>query len=408
VTRPDQEDASDSLSMNRLRARHALYNSISAVAVQALAILVLNPEDYGVFSLYYLAFAMGNTLCYSALSEAWSRTGRRQGILETWPRYCTMLTAISFAILIPVAIISRFVGSLSIALILGGAVGLSTYRVGARFYSAATGHDRFVGPADLTSGIAMICLYFALHVLLSHLTALSLAWLVSAIVAILQSERPRYEAGYRPLQFIRDHWAAIRILMADSVLSDLGSIGVPLLLSPLLGLAEFGVYRSVSSVALPVRLILNPARPHISHRPLRSFVSSRMFIILIGGAVSLGGAAFVVLSVIHAHGWFSGGVIFKLSSFALPVSVFITFYFVEMFYYLVARNHFHGRRLMFYRLFQLVGDVAWPLLGFFWGDLAGAILGYMTNTVIVCLFSVVLVVHQARAEKAGPPRNDEQ
>lgn len=403
MTPPQLPQAPASQSSHRVTARHALYNAFTTVAVQGLAILALPPSQYGVFAMYYLALALGTTVCFSVLSEAWSRTTQDQGILESWPRYCTMLTAICLATLIPVVVIAQFVGTWLIATLLGGAVAFSTYRTGARFYSAATGHNRLVGPADVAGGISVICLYFSFHVVLSPFEALSLAWFVSSVVVALMSERPRYESGYRPSHWIRDHWNAIRILMADSVLLDLGGVGVPFLLSPLLGIADFGVYRSVSSTAMPVRLTWNPLRPFISRRPLLSLATARLSILLAGGALFMGAATFIGLFTIHSAGLFSSGVILSLSSFALPVSLFVGFNFVSMFYYLLMRTHARGRRLMLYRVVQLLGAISFPLLGYYLSGLKGAIWGYALNAVFVCLLSAALVIYEVNTERARRP-----
>jgi hypothetical protein len=381
-------------SINGIVARHAFYNATATLAVQGLAIVVLVADDYGVFALYYLAFAFGTTLCYSVLSEAWFRTTLETKVVDGWPRYCTMLTAIGIATLVPVFIIFLFVGNLRIGASLGGAVALATYRVGARFYAAASNRHRYVGPADLAGAIAMVGAYFVFRLFLAPLETVSVAWFLSALVAALLSERPRYETGYRPSHWIKDHRRSIKILMTDSIFVDLGSVGMPFALSPMLGIASFGVFRSVSSAAVPVRLILNPLRPLIGRRSLASLTELRILFVFFGGATIAGGLTYFGLSAIGSAGWFSKGVIFELAAFALPVGIFVCFNMLGTFYYLVARMHVRGVLLLQYRALQLFGTIAFPFVGLFWNGLTGAIWGFTLNSSIGSLTLVLLVIHE--------------
>ena len=378
-------------------ALHALFNAFSTIAVQGLSILVLSPSDYGTFSLYYLVLGLSSSLCYSALSEAWSRTERLRGVRFSWEQYCTMLVAICLVSLLPVAVITIFVGGTWVSVLLGAAVALSTYRLGARYFSASTGNHRLVGRADITGGIAMLGSYFAFQTFLPNLESVSAAWCISSVLAVLLSKWPRFQKGYLPTHWIRDHLHAIRILLVDSVLLDIGSVGVPLVMAPMLGLANFGVYRSVSSAALPVRLLLNPLRPLIGRRPTKYFTKFRVVAPLFVGGAVLGGTVGVLLYVVGLQGWFAGSVIQDLASFAVPVGLFVALNLIGMFFYLVARSHVQGRSLFLYRVVQLAGAVTLPILGLVWGGLPGAIWGFVMNGLLLCIVAFALVVREPKA-----------
>jgi hypothetical protein len=302
-----------------------------------------------------------------------------------------MLTAISAVTVLPAVVLAQLVGNIWIALELSAAAAFSTYRLGARFHAVATGQHRFVGRPDLAAGLSLIGLYLILHLALASFEALAIAWLVSAILSALLSELPQYERGYRPTQWIRDHKDAIRILLTDSVLLDLGSFGAPLAMSPIFGLANFGTYRGVTSAAMPVRLILNPLRPVLGRRPLPYFVNLKVFLLMSGCALILGASAFGLLETVHVKGWFSGGVLFRLSSFAFPIGCFVALNFIGMFSYLLARAHLGGLRLFLFRIVQLIAALTFPVIGYLWGELTGAIWGLLAAVFVDALFAVILV-----------------
>src|SRR3546814_2459591 len=58
------------------------------------------------------------------------------------------------------------------------------------------------------------------------------------------------------------------------------------------GIANFGIYRAVSNVAAPVRLVLDPLRPVLSGASLTTLRSPRGIWIPIGISVAFGGAAY--------------------------------------------------------------------------------------------------------------------
>lgn len=382
-----------------ITARQSIYSAINTSTVQVIAILSLTPSDYGAFSLYYLAFAIASSVTYSAVAEAWIRSGRDGRELLPWVQYCTTLLAVAGLALILVAVAGVLAGAPALGISFGLAICLTTYRLGARYYSVAVSHFRYVGPADLIGAIVMVIGFWALQEVTAALTALSLAWVGSSLVSVLLSERPRIDLHFGPRHWVRAHRASIGILFLDSALSDIGTIGVPLLLAPLLGPAKFGVYRAVSSAALPVRLMLDPIRPILGGLSVGVFARARTVLVALLGATAIGAAAFLTLAALESAPLLASSVLNALSEYALPVGIFVGGNFLGMLYYLVGRAHFSAKRLLLYRIVETVGAVIFPVVGYVWSDLTGAIWGYVLVSIVNATFAVGLVGSEDRATK---------
>ncbi|GHD41724.1 hypothetical protein D9V29_01745 [Mycetocola manganoxydans] len=385
------------MSESKIAARHAIYNALSTVAIQGIAIVTLSPADYGQFSLFYLVFALASSVIYSVVSEAWARNSRLGRPLAPWRRYCTSLTLVALLTLPVSAAFFVFGIPILLTAAFAGSVAISSFRVGARYYSSANARHRFVGGGDLAGAIAMILGFALFQAFLPALDSVALAWLVSSFCAVLLGERPRFEWSFGLRKWVSAHRASIRSLLADSVMLDAGSIGVPLLLAPLLGVANFGVYRSISSAALPVRLALNPLRPLLARMPLEFFAAARIFWAVLTGAIALGLATYLGLWLITAQGWFSTSVLSDLAAYALPTSIFVGTNLIGMFYYLVSRTHLPGRRLLQYRATQLLGAIVLPIAGYLVGGLTGAIWGFTLISVLLGSVIVSFVMKESHS-----------
>lgn len=375
--------------------RQATYSALNNIAVQGVAVLVLVPADYGRFAIAYIVLGLAYSLTYSTVSEAWTRTGAS----EPWPRYCTALGGVVLLGFLFSAAATLVVGSPLQAALAGGAVAMSTYRSGARYYSVAAGHSSRVGPADLLGATTMVGVFLVVsQTEAARLDAVLVAWFLSAAASALASESPRFDFAFGILGWIRAHGRAIRVLLADSSLMDLGVTGVPLLLAPLMGVANFGVYRAVSSAAIPVRLVLSPIRPLIGLRPIRFYARRRVVAGAAGAGLLVGAAIVLILLLIKRFDWFPSGILSELAVQAAPVGLFVASSFMGTLYYLVARSHMTGRSLLIYRGLALVGAVAMPISGFFVGGLSGAIWGFTIDSVAGCFLIVGLICFEARRQ----------
>jgi hypothetical protein len=378
--------------------RHALYSAVNSIAVQGIAIISLSAGHYGLFSIYFLIFAFASSLVLSVIAEPWVRVQRT--VRSPWETYCTMLCIVAASTLIPTAFLGLATGSLLCALMLSISVALATFRVGARYFATVNNTFRYVGPADVASTAAMIGGFFLARACgISDLEAVSIAWCLSNVAATCFSRPIRGTLTSGPRRWYNSHKLSIRPLLMDSFLLDVGVIGVPLMISPILGIASFGVYRSVSSAALPVRLVLSPLRPFLERRPLQFFLSGRVFAAVTSTGVLIGSSILAGLLLVDAKGWFSEGVVGELAHFALPVGLFVMFNCTGNFYYLVSRTHSHGSRLLLFRFVSLGSAIVLPITGVLMYGLEGAVWAFAIDTIVLCFFIIELLRRERNTQR---------
>jgi hypothetical protein len=349
-----------------------------------LALLLLSPRDYGLFSIVYLIFAFGISLQYSILNEAWARALGRDLRFDSWDAFSSMLMALSVLVGLAAFLTSMAVPGLGpYAWCLALAVAFSLYRGGARYFSIAQGELRQVLISDL-GGIGI----FAVSVTVLSLEHLSVMWIVigswaaSAAICSLVLRRPRYRRSLGPLSWIRSHHNEIRPLLVDSLLMDAGAIGTPFLLAGFMGSTRFGIYRAVSNVALPVRLLIDPIRPVLGRTsPARLFSRSS------GSAISLvtllmAAGCYLALTLVVPRIGFHVGTLSSLVPFALPASLFVAGSLLGTVYYIICRTNASHRHIVIGRIAQTVLVIAMPILGFALGGLGGAIWGFALSSVI--------------------------
>jgi hypothetical protein len=358
----------------------------------------LSATQYGLFSIYFLVFAFASSLVLSIVAEPWVRISNTDR--APWESYCTALCLVAASTIIPTAFLGMATGSLLSGIALSIAVALATFRIGARYFATVTNSFRFVGPADLASIVAMVgCFFLARPFVSSDLDAVSVAWCASTLAAACLSKPIRL--ALRGRGWYRKHRSSIRPLLTDSLLLDAGVIGVPLVISPILGIAAFGVYRSVSSAALPVRLILTPVRPFMERRPLPFFLSIKVLAAIAAAGALIGVSVYAVLLLIDLQDWFQSSVLSQLAHFALPVGLFVMFNFVGNFYYLVSRTHSYGSTLLLYRFVSLAGAIVLPIAGVLLFGLSGAIWAFALNTIVLALFVVGLLRREQRVRRGS-------
>ena len=175
----------------------------------------------------------------------------------------------------------------------------------------------------------------------------------------------------------------IRPLLADSMLLDAGAIGLPAAFAPFMGSGQFGIYRALSSLAVPVRLVLLPIRPLIGRRDKRWHASWRALTLILLGAALMGGGALGALTILAASGALAGSTVHAAADqYSVPISINIAALFIGTYFYYVTRNYESGKslwrlrvaQLTFSLLFQVIGFVAWGLSGAIWGSVAAAVL----------------------------------
>ncbi|MCB8045844.1 hypothetical protein JM654_21960 [Microbacterium oxydans] len=262
--------------------------AVATLSVQVLGLITLAPTDFGLFSIVYLAGAFALSLALSLICEAATRS--RQDVPTSWPDFSGAST--EFALIF--AAVSALVVSLTnspltpywwlIALAIGG----SAYRSTARFYAVENGDTRGSVLGDAIAAIVAVVLSvvtLALHS--GELSWVLGTWAASSVVAAVFSRWPALGRPGVLVRWTRQRWTAIAPLVRDSLIMDASSIGTPYALAPILGVGPFGVYRAVSNVAAPVRLLLNPIRPRIA----RLRMSAATVGAVVAGGIVLGGLA---------------------------------------------------------------------------------------------------------------------
>lgn len=368
-----------------------LTNAGYVLAVQLLALLSLGAADFGSFSLLYLAFALGSSLMLSIVSEAWVRRQVDGRPAAAWGDYARAALEVSVATGALAAILALAVPSLrDVAAVGASAVTLATFRTGARYYDARVGRAPGVAPGDalglgVTIGGAVLLLTGALPV---SLEAVVVIWAAGCAASLLAT-RPFVPVSGGAPRWCRDHRREITTLLRDSLVLDAGSIGTPLLLAPLLGLAGFGVYRAVSNVAAPVRLVLNPLRPIIADRGRPAAIGRRRLFLVATAATVFGmlaAAALLGIGVFRLE----VGALSDLAPYALPTGLFVAANFLGHYSYIVCRAHSSGSVLLRGRILQTVSSVVLPLAGVVFAGLPGAIWGYALCTTASSLYWMML------------------
>lgn len=357
----------------------ALYSSFLPIA----ALLLLAPQDYGIFSIPYLIYAFGLSLQLSIVTEASTRRALATGLEPAWARFYGTLVALSAVIAVAVAIVCLFVPLLDAHWWLAAlAVFAGLLRTGVRYHSLSLPGGRLVIAADLT-GVLLFALVLAVSWgRLDPLTCVLAAWLASSVAALAWTGRRLADVRLSVRSWLSDHASTVKPLLTDSLLLDAGSIGTPLLLAPLLGPAQFGVYRGISNVALPVRLALDPLRPAIARQDARDQLSVRTFALILLAGVAMGAACWATLEYVVPALPFQLGTLESLTVFALAAGLFVAASFVGHFYYIADRARATHRSLLTGRIVQTIGAIVLPCIGFVALGLDGAVWGYVLATAL--------------------------
>lgn len=358
--------------------KHALAtlsNAFATLAPQLVALVLLDPQHFGRFSVAYLIYAFGVSLTLSIVAEPWhlrSLDGRTQD----WGSFALIGGCI--AVLTGAA---SFGGALLIgdpaplAGIVSGAVAIAVWRSGARYYLVQQKAVTRANVFDLLFvSVFVVVLVAGVLSGVDRLFGIYLAWGVGGVLSLVALPRLA-RARLSPVGWVREYAAEIRRLLSDSLLMDVGAIFIPMLLAPVLGTVAFGTYRALSNMAAPVRLVLNPLRPQImARRDASKAASARLFrIVLVGGLLLSAGAAGVLLLIeaLNLH----IGVLNSLAPFALAVAATVFCNFIGHYSYIRARGRFSAKALLSSRIAQTVLVSVLPIVGVLVGGLAGAIIG---------------------------------
>jgi len=378
-----------------------LANAAAVLAVQVFALVTLAPTDFGLFSIQYLLFALGSSLSLSLISEAWLRADLRGGGRAEWRDYSSASLYLAGAAGLVTIVLSLLVEPLRPVAWLGGvAVAAAVYRSAARYYSVRMGQTRGILAGDIAGLVLAVLVWVVLFSAgVRELWMMTLVWAASALAAAVLSKRPSLLKPGSLAVWGRRHGPQIRPLLRDSLLMDAGSIGTPYLLAPALGLASFGIYRAISNVAAPVRLVLNPIRPQLASAPIGTQRSVKRVTLVAAGSVLFGGAAYLGLLLVGVIP-VNLGSLSQIVDFAIPAAVFVTANFLGHYFYIVARSHVTGARLLTGRIVQTGLAIVVPIGGMLVAGLTGAIWGYAGCTAVSALVWMALVLRPSRGDSS--------
>lgn len=371
-------------------AASAISGALWGAMVPIVALLTLQPLEYGSFSTIYLFFAYGVSLQYSFVSEAWARARGKYRAATARADYSNALFALALAVSIVALAVAVLVPELApVASWLSLAVLFGIYRNGARYYWMAQGVVRRVILSDLL-GISAFVSVFVLLPRRDDIWSLSIAWGVSAMAGAVGLGLPLLRRGRGPCRWWKTHKQDIVPLLFDSVLMDAGAIGAPFLLVGFMGPANFGLYRGIANAAMPVRLLLDPLRPAVGRRPQRFFFSG-----LVMGLVGVI-TVFIALACYFALEWvvpalpFGLGTLSEMTAFAAPAGLFSAASFLGTLYYIVCRTSSPKATIMRGRISQTLLVIAMPIVGYFSLGLEGAIWGFAGSAAISSLIWMAL------------------
>ncbi|WP_197060694.1 hypothetical protein [Arthrobacter sp. L77] len=367
-------------------------NAASVISVQALAIFYLTPAEYGKFALAYVLYAAGVSAVHAVVCDAWQRSTKRR-IISSWGQYSGALVSLVTTMTLPISIGLALLGFGLSSVWIGLAVFANLCRLGARYYSVANDEHRYVAPADIFGLVTTVATFYALDHFVGSFQSIAASWALGGVVALLASKHPRPRS--RALrEWVRGNASSIKALGADAVLVDATAIGVPLLMSPFLGAVNFGIYRSMSSTAIPVRLALNPLRPKIMAQPAGYFFEKARFVYVLTVALLFGAFVWLALWIVATEGLFGGGVLAALSAFALPAAIYVSASFVSSLFYISNRSHLSNHLLIVVGFVQLILAVGLPIGGFLIGGLSALILAFaLTSVAHACIHCFVAFRH---------------
>jgi hypothetical protein len=349
--------------------------AVSNSAVPISALLLMSRADFGIFSIVYLIFALGWSMTLSVVCDAWART--RSSLRQEDERDTFRWVQLQLALITGAAggaVAGAMFNDAWTGLACGVAILATLYRTGSRYQETVLGGTVRALSSDATtvgSLVAALTLFRWLD--LDWGVAIVVSWVISGLAGASFFSLQPSSAAYGLIGWIRARRETIKPLLGDSVLMDAGAAWAPLAMAPFMSVTSFALYRGVSSVATPVQFILDPLRPALSLLPPHRTSKGRAALAVMLAGSFMAGACWCALVLVVNPFKIGGETLIGLTSFALPVSLFVLANFVGHFYYIAARSHASHRRLLQGRIFQTAVTGIFPFVGLATGALAGAI-----------------------------------
>lgn len=354
-------------------------NGAAAVGPQLIALVVLESLDFGLFSAIYLLFALGVATALSIICDPWAIAHREKtGEVATFTLILLIISCVFGVLSISIAFLLGANASMMILSFL--CVSTAVYRSGARYYLVTLKRWTRVLLADLSAvvGLAIgLTLVFAVEA--ENILLVFLVWLISSVLAIVFGPYP-ISLSIRRVFWIAENRRIIQPLLVDSLILEASSVGTPYILLPIIGLSNFGIYRGISNLSAPIRLLFSPLRPMIVANP-SAMMHRRRIIGVLAIAFAAAGGAYAALNLVLFFN-FSAGVLSEVANFSVAASLYIWGSVLLSLFPLVVRASGHQRDLFIGRVFQTVVGCAFPLIGFFVWGLNGALWLFSIATVL--------------------------
>lgn len=366
-----------------------ILNGLVSVGPQFFGLFFLKSAEFGLFSAIYLIFALAIAIVLSVLCDPWvilSEKGRTPGGI-----YASNLLILSLSFAMLAALVSVILNADLLIILLGAlCVMMGTYRSGARYYQVQSARWNTVISADLVSLFVLVT-FAILSVQINEkpLLLVMLAWLTSSICACLFG--PHFVGfKFEGLIWMKRNWSTIRPLLVDSIAMEVSSVGTPYLLLPVLGLNGFGIYRAISNLSSPIRLLVSPLRPMIVASPI--LITGKKITVLVL-LVSVG-IALIAISLFEIIVKFNitMGVLSEVAVFSLPAGIYLIGAVLISLFPLVVRSLQNSKALMIGRITQTVAGVLLPVMGFFVFGLGGAMWAYGISSLISGILWMVLAM----------------
>jgi hypothetical protein len=351
------------------------------VLPQLTALLAMQPGSFGRFSILDLLFAWGVSLQLSLVCEPWARTRTGDGRDAEERGYRRAASTLGLAMGIVGALAAlllwRSPGLVAAALV---AVAGAVFRAAARYREISTCGLLAAGRGDLGFGVAFGVAFLALDRVCSATLAVTTAWAAAALTAMVVGVHPAAPGLAIARAWVAEHRTHIKPLLAESLLLDLSSIGTPFVLAPFLGLRDFGIYRAMSNVAAPVRVLTDALRP-LASRASEPSVRRTLLLGSTTAGVLVAVAADVGIRLV-ARSDLDLGVVNALEPYAEETAVFVGASLVGALFYFVARVHAPPRRLWQGRLLQSGSALVLPVASCLLAGLNGAIVSSAAATAL--------------------------
>lgn len=357
-------------------------NTLAALSPQVVALLLLSPAEFAVFSLLFVALGLVQSAQNSLVVDPWLRHDRESGRVPLAPVLWSSAALALIGACIPVAL--GFVDATELVLVVAGLM-LAQARNSLRLMSIALSWR----PALVSDSLFIVGLGGALawpHDSLGW-DRLWLALCVASLAGLVPWMRGRGRAS-RPTgswQWFRERRSTIASLWLESSILDLGVAAPPIFFAKVMVPVDFAVVRATTSALLPVRLILLPLRAQIVGRPPHTLRRGRTFQLLLVLSALVGLATTAGLLLVGSWSVAQDGVLPLLRAYAAPVGLMGTFQLTSTALYIACRVHCSPRRLLVARLSDTAQQLALLGAGFFVAGLDGAVWGYAAFSAVSSL-----------------------